>query len=44
MAGVISQGRERRQFLFSLMKNPLLYRSARPESGAEAREQPERQS
>ena len=26
------------QFLFCLMKNPLLYRAARPESGREARE------
>src|SRR5262249_254741 len=36
MPGVISQGRERRQFC--LMKNPLLYRSAWPESSREASE------
>ena len=29
----ISQQRKRCQLLFCLMKNPLLYRSARPESG-----------
>ena len=38
MTGAISQDRDRCQFLFCLMKNPLLYRSARPESGREARE------
>ena len=38
MTGAISQDRERCQFLFCLMKNPPLYRSARPESGREARE------
>src|SRR5262249_707339 len=32
MAGAISQPRQSRQFLFCLMKNPLLYRSAWPES------------
>src|SRR5262245_59021479 len=36
MAGVISHGREKRQFC--LMKNPLLYRSAWPESSREASE------
>ena len=38
MTGAISQDRERCQFLFCLMKNPLLYRAARPESGREVRE------
>ena len=38
MTGAISQDRESCQFLFCLMKNPLLYRSARPESGREGRE------
>ena len=38
MTGVISQDRQRCQFLFCLIKNPLLYRAARPESGREARE------
>src|SRR5215813_5787704 len=38
MAGAISQGCERCQFLFCLMKNPLLYRSAWPESSREASE------
>jgi hypothetical protein len=37
MAGVISQDRERCQFLFHFLKNPLLYRAARAESGREAR-------
>src|SRR5215468_7229374 len=32
MAGAISQPRQSRQFLFCLMKNPLLYRSAWPEN------------
>ena len=36
--GAISQDRERCQFLFCLMKNPLLYQAARPESGREVRE------
>src|SRR5215510_13185881 len=36
MAGAISQPRQSRQFLFCLMKNPLLYRSAWPESSREA--------
>jgi hypothetical protein len=31
-------GRESCQFLFWLMKNPMFYRAARPESGREARE------
>ena len=34
----ISQDRQRCQFLFCLMKNPLLYRSAWPESSREASE------
>src|SRR5262249_30293363 len=34
----ISQDRQRCQFLFFLMKNPLLYRSAWPESSREASE------
>src|SRR4029453_7142800 len=38
MTGAISQDRERCQFLFWLMKNPMFYRAARPESGREARE------
>src|SRR5215470_14977520 len=38
MTGAISLDRESCQFLFCLMKNPLLYRSARPESGREVRE------
>src|SRR5262249_47606438 len=38
MIRVISQDRERCQFLFCLMKNPPLYRSTRPESGREAPE------
>src|SRR4030095_2101598 len=38
MAGAISQPRQRCQFLFCLMKNPLLYRSAWPESSREASE------
>src|SRR5499427_5600613 len=38
MAGAISQPRQSRQFLFCLMKNPLLYRSAWPESSREASE------
>src|SRR5262245_43740912 len=38
MAGAISQPRQSSQFLFCLMKNPLLYRSAWPESGREVRE------
>jgi hypothetical protein len=38
MAGAISQPRQGRQFLFCLMKNPLLYRSAWPESSREASE------
>ena len=44
MTGAISQDRERCQFLFCLMflfcliKNPLLYQAARPESGREVRE------
>ena len=38
MTGAISQDRERCQFLFCLIKNPLLCRAARPESGREARE------
>ena len=37
MARVISQDRKRCQFLFCVMKNPLLYRSAWPESGREER-------
>jgi hypothetical protein len=38
MTGATSQDRERCQFLFWLMKNPMFYRAARPESGREARE------
>jgi hypothetical protein len=38
MTGAISQDRESCQFLFWLMKNPLLYRSARPGGDREARE------
>src|SRR5262249_8395169 len=38
MAGAISQDRQSCQFLFCLMKNPLLYRSAWPESNREASE------
>ena len=38
MAGAISQPLQSCQFLFCLMKNPLLYRSARPQSGREASE------
>jgi hypothetical protein len=38
MAGAISQPRQSCQFLFCLMKNPLLYRSAWPESSREASE------
>src|SRR5215831_1114517 len=38
MAAAISQPRQSRQFLFCLMKNPLLYRSAWPESSREASE------
>jgi hypothetical protein len=38
MAGAISQDRESCQFLICLIKNPLLYESARPESGREVRE------
>ena len=38
MTGAISQDRESCQFLFCLIKNPLLYRAARPESGREVRE------
>ena len=38
MTGVISEDRESCQSLFCLMKNPPLYRSARPESGRAARE------
>jgi hypothetical protein len=33
MTGTISQDRESCQFLFWLMKNPMFYRAARPESG-----------
>src|SRR5262245_5482068 len=36
MAGAIPQPRQSCQFLFCLMKNPLLYRSAWPESSREA--------
>jgi len=36
MAEAIAQDRKSCQFLFCLMKNPLLCRSARPESGREA--------
>src|SRR5215470_1518303 len=38
MAGAISQPRQSCQFLFCLMKNPRLYRSAWPESSREASE------
>jgi hypothetical protein len=38
MTGVMSRDRERCQFLFCLIKSPLLCRAARPESGREARE------
>src|SRR5262249_36732258 len=38
MAGAILQPRQSCQFLFCLMKNPLLYRSAWPESSREASE------
>ena len=38
MAGAISQPRQGCQFLFCLMKNPLLYQSAWPESSREASE------
>src|SRR5215510_4646600 len=38
MSEAISQDRERCQLLFCLMKNPLLYRSAWPESSREASE------
>jgi hypothetical protein len=38
VAGAISQPRQSCQFLFCLMKNPLLYRSAWPESSREASE------
>jgi len=38
MAGAISPPRQSCQFLFCLMKNPLLYRSAWPESSREASE------
>jgi hypothetical protein len=38
MAGAISQDRESCQFLICLIKNPLLYQAARPESGREVRE------
>ena len=38
MAQAIAQGRKSCQFLFCLMKNPLLYRSAWPESSREASE------
>src|SRR5262245_1458154 len=38
MAGVLSQDRESCQFPFCSMKNSLLYRAARPESGWEGRE------
>src|SRR5215471_10072715 len=37
MDGAIAQGRQSCQFRFWLMKNPLLYRPARPESGREVR-------
>ena len=36
--GAISHDRERCQFLFCSMKNPLLYQAARPECGREVRE------
>ena len=38
MTGAISRDRERCQFLFCLIKNPLLYQAAWPESGREGRE------
>src|SRR5262245_585740 len=38
MAGAIAQDRQISQFPFVLDENPLLYRSARPESDREARE------
>ena len=38
MAGAIAQDRESCQFSFVLDENPLLYRSARPESDREVRE------
>ena len=38
MTAAISQDRERCQLLFRLMKNAMLYRAARAESGREARE------
>src|SRR5215831_13933108 len=38
MAGAIAQDRESCQLWLCLTKNPLLYRSARPESDREARE------
>src|SRR5215510_14413116 len=38
MAGAISQPRQSCQFLFCLMKNPLFYRSAWPQSSREASE------
>ena len=38
MTGAISQDRESCQFLSWLMKNPILDRAARPESGQDARE------
>ena len=38
MTGVIFQDWRRCQFRFCLMKNPILCRAARPESGREARE------
>src|SRR5215475_2661916 len=38
MAGAISQPRQSCQFMFCLMKNPLFYRSAWPQSSREASE------
>jgi hypothetical protein len=38
MSEAISQDRERCQLLFRLMKNAMLYRAARAESGREGRE------
>src|SRR5262245_61374459 len=38
MTGAISQDQKICQFPFCLMKNPLSYRAARPESGRETRE------
>src|ERR1700757_2923892 len=38
VTGAISQDRESCQLLFCLMKNPILDRAARPESGQDARE------